>query len=191
MICIREFPDATHRSKTTGSLPNPQAPACYARKTSRKGASMKSITLALVLATTLVCGSVSDAQTVSAEDSLKATHELLMQAVTTANVAMVGNIVHPQAFGFFRQSMRLAELKPGVTITDILTPILADLSAFKLTRYDTIVRAMGDTGIVTLATIAESSKKSDRYLRSTYVYIRTEGNWKLLTWHTSDAPVKK
>jgi hypothetical protein len=152
---------------------------------------MKSITSALVLATTLVCGSVSDAQTVSAEDSLKATHELLMQAVSTANVTMVANLVHPQAFGFFRESMRLAELKPGVTITDIVTPILKDLSSFKLMRHDTVVRTMGDTGIVTLATIAESSKKSDRYLRSTYVYVRTEGNWKLLSWHTSDAPVKK
>jgi len=31
----------------------------------------------------------------------------------------------------------------------------------------------------------------DRYNRGTYVYISEGGNWKLLSWHGSDTPLKQ
>jgi nucleotide-binding universal stress UspA family protein len=156
-----------------------------------KGDPMKTMVLALSLVVVLAGGSAASAQTMTPDESLKATHELLMQAVKSANVAMVTSVVHPQAFGFFRDSQRLAELKPGVTVADVVAPILTDLSAFTLTRSDTQFRRMGDIGIVAVATIAESKKKSDRNLRSTYVYLRSGDTWKLWSWHTSDLPTKK
>jgi len=151
---------------------------------------MKTMVLALSLLTALAGGSAASAQTMSADDSLKATHELLMQAVKSANVAMITTVVHPQAFGFFRESQRIAELKTGVGVADIAAPILNDLSFFTLSRVDTQIRRLGDIGIVAVSTIAESKKKSDRNLRSTYVYVRTGDTWKLWSWHTSDLPKK-
>jgi hypothetical protein len=152
---------------------------------------MKTMVVALSMMVALSVGSVSFAQTLSPDESLKATHELLMQAVKTANVAMVTSVVHPAAFGFFRDSQKLAELKPGVTVADIIAPILSDLSVFTLSRADTQFRRLGDIGIVAVSTVAESKKKSDRALRSTYVYIRSGDTWKLWSWHTSDFPKKK
>jgi ketosteroid isomerase-like protein len=152
---------------------------------------MKLTVLALLMVVALARGSAVAAQTMSADDSLKATHELLMQAVKSANVAMVTSVVHPKAFGFFRDSQRIAELKEGVTVADVVAPILTDLSVFTLTRADTQIRRLGDIGIVAVSTIAESKKKSDRSLRSTYVYVRTGDTWKLWSWHTSDFPKKK
>jgi hypothetical protein len=154
-----------------------------------QGHLMKLTALALLIVVVLA-GASASAQTMSADESLKATHELLMQAVKSANVAMVTTVVHPQAFGFFRDSQKLAELKPGVTVADVVAPILSDLSVFTLTRADTQFRRLGDLGIVAVSTIAESKKKSDRALRSTYVYVRTGDTWKLWSWHTSDFPKK-
>ena len=36
-----------------------------------------------------------------------------------------------------------------------------------------------------------SEKGPDRYVRGTYTYFYDGSNWKLVSWHGSDTPVKK
>jgi hypothetical protein len=152
---------------------------------------MRAKVVCLSAAVLLAGVSTAQAQGLSREESLKGTHTLLMQAVKSANVAMITSIVHPQAIGFFRESQRPVELKPGVAVGDVVPAILTDLSFFTLTQYETTIRQFGDMGLVVLTSYADSSKKADRFLRSTYVYVMAGDAWKLLSWHTSDTPVKR
>jgi hypothetical protein len=132
-------------------------------------------------------------QGASPEESLKAVHQLLERAVASGNISMVSNLVHPQALGFFRESQRLVELRSGYGPAEVLPSVLTDLSGFTSTTYETTYRVVGDVGVVAMTTTAQAkdSRVRDRYLRSTYVYMRAQGTWRLLSWHTSDTPLAR
>ena len=150
------------------------------------------LAIAAVLASSV---STLRAQNLSLEDSLKATHETLMQAVGTASVERVSALIHPRALGFFRTSQRVVQLQPG-DLPVIVQGLLKDLGEVTTSQQplDTSLRVVGETGIVTETTMRESvvsRRKVVRYLRTTAVYLRTPEGWKLASWHTSDAPLEK
>ena len=135
------------------------------------------------------------AQSLSPEDSLKTTHEALMQAVGAASAERVSALIHPRALGFFRNSQRVVQLQPG-DLPAIVQGLLKDLGEVTTSQQplDTSLRVIGETGIVTQTTMRESvvsRRKIVRYLRTTAVYLRTPDGWKLTSWHTSDAPLEK
>src|SRR5262245_24306689 len=106
--------------------------------------------LTLVGVVVLVTAVSAAGQTLSAEDSLKATHEILMQAVTAANADGVAALIHPQALGFFRMSQQVAELQGGSSLRTLVETLLRDLGEFTAQQsLATRVRVVGDTGIVT------------------------------------------
>src|SRR5262245_47740352 len=93
----------------------------------RRGQNMTTNRLVLA-ATVAVCAAASTAgQTLSAEDSLKATHETLMRAVTTADAERVAALIHPRALGFFRMSQQVAELEGGSSLQALVETLLRDL----------------------------------------------------------------
>ncbi|MDH4065063.1 MAG: nuclear transport factor 2 family protein [Acidobacteriota bacterium] len=145
--------------------------------------------LALVLASPLSLRGQDGAN----QESLKSVHGLLTQAVASGNVSMIGNLVHPQALGFFRDSQQLVQLRSGYGPADVVPAVVADLSQFSSVPYDSVFRVAGDVGIVcqTSNSQPKDSRVKPRYLRSTYVYTLVQGNWKLLSWHTSDTPLGK
>ena len=152
------------------------------------------LTAALALAAATAAAAA--AQTLSAEDSLKATHETLIEAVKAANAERVAAIVHPQALGFFRMSQRVADLKGGAALSSLVEGLLRDLGEFTASQQSlsTTLRIVGDTGIVTQTVMREAvveKKKVVRYLRTTGVYVRSADGWKLMSWHTSDTPLVK
>ena len=153
---------------------------------------------AWVIASAVVAGQVASAagQTLSAQESLKATHETLMQAVVAANVERVAALVHPRALGFFRASQRITELQGSANLASLAQGLLKDLGEFTPSQQQqtlgTTVRVVGDTGIVTQTSRRESiveKKKLVRFLRTTAVYIQSPDGWKLISWHTSDSPL--
>jgi hypothetical protein len=154
---------------------------------------------AWVLASAVMVGAVASAagQTLSPEDSLKATHETLMQAVAAANVERVAALVHPRGLGFFRASQQVAELQGSSTnLASLVQGLLKDLGEFTASQVSlsTTIRVVGDTGIVTQTSIRDSivdKKKLVRHLRTTGVYVRSTDGWKLVSWHTSDTPLEK
>ena len=149
--------------------------------------------LTLLFAVALGATASAAGQTISAEDSLKATHEALMQAVTAANADRVSTLIHPQALGFFRMSQQVAELEGGESRRAIVEALLRDLGELTTSQQSltTRIRVIGETGIVTqtLRREATGKKKVVRYLRSTGVYVRSADGWRLISWHTSDSPM--
>jgi hypothetical protein len=149
--------------------------------------------LTAVLALTAAASTAG--QTLSAEDSLKATHQTLMEAVVSANAQRVAALVHPQALGFFRGSLRVADLKGGGTLSAMVEGLLSDLGEFTSNlSLSTTLRLVGETGIVTQTSMREQvveKKKVVRSLRTTAVYVRSNDSWKLVSWHTSDSPLAK
>lgn len=148
--------------------------------------------LAVALSLGLTGSSIG--QTLSPEASLKATHETLMQAILAGSPDRVAALIHPHALGFFRGSQTVAELKGGDSLGPLVGALLKDLGEFTASQQvnSTTLRVEGDTGIVTQTSRRETvvdKKKVPRYLRTTGVYVRSQDGWKLLSWHTSDAPL--
>ena len=136
------------------------------------------------------------AQSLSAEDALKVAHATLMKAVTGADVQRVAVMIHPKAIGFFRASQHAVLLEGGTDRIAIVKGILDDLGQFTTAQssLDVTLRVVGETGVVTQTAVQQmvvSKKKVTAYLRTTAVYIRDADGWKLLSWHTSDIPLKK
>lgn len=129
------------------------------------------------------------------ETSLKVAHETIIKAVTSGNLAVVQGMMNPRASGFFRESQQLVQLSPTVTAAAVLPALIADLGTFaSIGTTDTGYRLFGTIGIVNITAFQKrkpSEKGSDRFVRGTYVYLFEAGNWKLISWHGSDAPLKK
>ena len=133
------------------------------------------------------------------EDQLKATHTVFLEGAKTGNLDLLAALIHPQALGFMRESQSVVQLKPTYGALELLPPLLADLSRFMLTPYEKVYRVIGDTGIVCSITRATpvandpktKKKGSERFNRATYFYTKVEGGWKLLSWHTSEVPLRK
>jgi SnoaL-like domain len=148
---------------------------------------------------TLLASSPLAARAAAPEDSLKLAHGTLVSSILQGNLAMAQGLVHQNALGFFWDSQMLAEIKPEFTPAQALTPIIADLGRFTSTNSATTYRVVGDTGIVCMTSVRvptkeakkEDSKLQTAYYRLTYTYVRDGGNWRLLTWHTSQTPLVK
>jgi hypothetical protein len=149
---------------------------------------------ALALAAVLAWGPALSAQSSSGEQGIRVSHEALLAAVKSGNLTMAQALIHPQALGFYRESQMLVQLSGTYGAAEALPTVLADLGRFSIVPYDATYRVIGNTAVVCMSTnmqAGKSEKVKDRYLRSTYVYIRADGNWKLLSWHTSDTPLKQ
>jgi hypothetical protein len=144
---------------------------------------------------TLAWGAVATAQNAASEDTLKATHQVMFQAVNAGNVAMIAALVHPQALGFFRESQQIVQLSPSVTATTVVAALITDVSRFSSTPFDSATRVVGNVGIVALTAVQTpkpgTKDKENRYLRSSFVYVYSTDGWKLVSWHTSETPLKK
>jgi hypothetical protein len=149
----------------------------------------------LAVAVALGAPAAAAAQAGPDEASLKLAHETVIKAVTSGNLAVAQGMVHPRASGFFRESQQLVQLGTGVTASDILPTLFADLGTFaSISATNTGYRAFGTFGIVNMTAFQKrksSERGPDRFVRGTYVYLWDAGNWKLVSWHGSDTPVKK
>ena len=133
-------------------------------------------------------------QSGATEENLRITHESLFGAIKSGNLTMAQALIHPRALGFYRDSQRIVELRPDYGAAEALPSVLADIGRFSAVVYDASYRIVGDTGIVCMANSLQPKKWEKvkaRSIRSTYVYINADGNWKLLSWHTSDIPLNK
>jgi len=149
---------------------------------------------ALALVAALVAAPLLSAQSAPTEQSLKTTHDALAAALKSGNLTMAQGLIHPQALGFYRDSQMLVQLRAGYGPADALPSVLADLGRFDIIPYDTGYRVIGNTGVVCMSTNLQAKKwekAQDRFIRATYVYVNVNGNWKLLSWHGSDVPLKK
>jgi ketosteroid isomerase-like protein len=93
-------------------------------------------------------------------------------------------------------SQQVAELQGGSSLQVLVETLLRDLGEFTASQQSltTRLRVVGDTGIVTQTVMREAvvdGRKVVRYLRTTAVYVRSPDGWRLMSWHTSDAPLKK
>jgi hypothetical protein len=155
----------------------------------RRNVTARSLALVLALATAPALSAQST------EQAVKTAHETLVAAVKSGNLTMAQGLIHPQALGFYRESVRLVELTINYRPADALPSVLADLGQFVIVPHDITYRVVGSTAIVTMSTSMQAAKKGerikDRSIRSTYVYALVDGNWKLLSWHSSDTPLVK
>jgi hypothetical protein len=128
------------------------------------------------------------------EASLKLVHETVIKSVTAGNLAVVQGLIHPQALGFFRESQQMVLLGSGVTPANILPTLIADLGHFVSTPTNTGYRVFGTVGVAYMTTFQErksNERGPDRFVRGTYTYVWENGNWKMVSWHGSDTPLKK
>ena len=127
-------------------------------------------------------------------DSLKASHRLLAEAVTTANVDLFVKRVHPRALGFFRMSQYSIQFSPRQPLQEMAPTLLADLSLFVSTTLKDVYEVIGETGIVCTTytrtpTTGMDKKARTEHNRATFVYARSGGSWRLVSWHTSHIPL--
>jgi hypothetical protein len=155
---------------------------------------VRQLTIALAVAV-LGLPVAATAQAGANEASLKLAHETVVKAVTSGNLAVVQGIIHPQGAGFFRDSQQLVQLTPTATASSVLPTLITDLGTFAaIATTSTVYRTFGTVGIVNMTAFEKrkpSEKGSDRFVRGTYVYVFEAGNWKLVSWHGSDTPLKK
>ena len=156
---------------------------------------MKTARFILIMILALASTSLLSAQIQqSGEATLEITHELLTNALKSGNLATLSAVIHPRALGFYWQSQSVVQLRGEYSATDALPSVLDDLSKFTTIPTETVYRAIGNTGIVCMSatlTSKQGNKNLTRYLRSTWVYINADGNWKLLSWHSSEVPLTK
>jgi len=149
-----------------------------------------------ILAVVILVGSaaVVRAQARMDEASLTAAHEALVVGVKTANLTMLQAMIHPRGLGFFRESQLPIQLGADFTANNVLPAVVADLGRFMAVPTQTIYRVVGQVGVVMMTALLVAPKESkellDRSSRATYVYVVDGGNWRLLSWHGSDLPVK-
>jgi hypothetical protein len=128
------------------------------------------------------------------EPSLKLAHETLIQSVTSGNLTVATAMIHPRASGFFQESQRPVQLGQDVSAATILPTLITDLGHFNSTPADTAYRVVGPVGVVHMTAFMQAKKGErlpDRYVRGSYIYNWEGGNWKLVSWHGSDTPLKK
>lgn len=159
---------------------------------------MKNLTT-VVLTLALAWWPITATAQAGSEEDLKATHRLVAEAARTGNVAFMESVIHPRALGFMRGSQMIVELDSSTGAREIVTPLIVDMSRFLLTPYQTVFRALGDTGVVCTTVVGKpladdpktGKKGPDMYNRATYLYARLDGRWRLVSWHSSDIPLKK
>jgi SnoaL-like domain len=154
---------------------------------------VRRILLACTIAV-LASGSAAVAQGVSGEERLKVTHQTLLSAITSGNPAMLESVIHRSGLGFFRESQMIVQLGGSYGPKEAIPDVLADLGRFTMAAYDTVYRVAGSTGVVGMAMNFQPKKGEKgppRFIRSTWVYADVDGAWRLLSWHSSDIPLKK
>jgi hypothetical protein len=128
------------------------------------------------------------------EVGLKLTHQTLVSAISSGNPGMLEPIVHRNGLGFYRDSQTIVQLGGSYGSKEAIPDVLADLGRFTIAAYDAVYRVAGSTGVVCMAMNFQPKKGEKgppRYVRSTWVYAEIEGNWRLISWHSSDIPLKK
>lgn len=125
--------------------------------------------------------------------SLKTTYTLLLQAVRQGNVGLVQNLVHPRAIGFFADS-QFPVILGSLKVSEVVSTLVADLAKFTSVQYDAEYRVVGTTGVVAVRTTEQPNRGTrarPSYLRSTFVFTKVDDRWLLVSWHTSEIPLKK
>lgn len=152
--------------------------------------------LGWILAIMIAAASIAPghAQNALGEESLKAAHETMINAMTTANLVVLQAMIHPRALGFFRESQSPAEIRSEFTAADALPSVVADLGRFAAVPTRAVYRVVGQVGVVCMTSALQpkkGEKQAPRYQRGTYIFISEGGNWKILSWHGSDSPLTK
>jgi hypothetical protein len=128
------------------------------------------------------------------EQSLKTAHETLISNIKTANLVVLKAMIHPHALGFFRESHSPAEIRSNFTVDEAIPSVIAEISRFTPFVTDNIYRVVGQVGIVCMTATLQPKKGEKlptQYLRGTYIYVSESGNWRLVSWHGSEAPLPK
>jgi len=128
--------------------------------------------------------------------SLRIAHAILIEAFNSGDLARMETSIHPQALGFFRLSQFPVQLTRRNGIKELGPAIAADLAKFATTDYESEYFVVGDTGIVLNRVALTPKDKWDKeidltFSRLTYVYANSGGRWVLVSWHNSDAPLKR
>ena len=128
--------------------------------------------------------------------SLRIAHAILIEAFDSGDLARMEKSIHPQALGFFRLSQFPVQLTRRSGVKELGPAISADLARFAKTDYESEYLVVGDTGIVLNRVALTPKDKRDKeidltYSRLTYVYTNSGGRWVLVSWHNSDAPLKR
>jgi hypothetical protein len=110
--------------------------------------------------------------------------------VKSGNLTLLEGLIHRSALGFFQESQMLVQLRTGFGPREALGPVVADISSFVTTPYQTEYRVVGDTGVACISAAVKDIKGVTNYLSVTYVYVWADGNWRLLSWHSSRVPLK-
>lgn len=142
----------------------------------------------------VVSASYPAAQGKATEDSLKLAHQTMLSAITSGNPAMMESVLHRSGVGFFRDSQAIVQLGGSYSPKEAVPDVLADLGRFTMATYDAVYRVSGSTGVVCMAAFFQPKKGEQgpqRYIRSTWTYADVDGTWRLLSWHSSDIPLKK
>src|SRR3954466_11670622 len=153
---------------------------------------MKTTFLSIAVALALGWATQPSAQISSSEEAVKTTHAALLAAIKTGNLTMAQAFIHPEALGYFRGSVNMAQLNAAYAPPQAGADVLADLGQFDLTPYQTVYRVKGNVAVVAMYSQLQEKDAKTKYqpLRSTYIYVSSDGNWKLLSWHTSATPDK-
>ena len=153
---------------------------------------MKPLIALLCVVATCVTHSSLEASDVA---SLRIAHGILLAALDSGDIARMERGVHPQALGFFRLSQLPVKLTKENGVKEMGPAIAADHARFANTTFDSKYVVAGNTGIVVSRMALTPKDKRDKnialtYTRVTDVYTYLEGRWLLVSWHTSDAPLK-
>ena len=153
---------------------------------------MKPLIALLCVVATCVTHSSLEASDVA---SLRIAHGILLAALDSGDIARMERGIHPQALGFFRLSQLPVKLTSEIGVKERGPAIAADRARFADTTYDSKYLVVGNTGMVLSRMALTPKDKRDKntaltFTRVTDVYTYSEGRWLLVSWHTSDTPLK-
>ena len=150
---------------------------------------MKIILINLILVTS----AFGQSPKLSDQESLRTVHAFLARAIDSGNLDAIASRVHPEAIGFFRDAHESIVLGPKMGIKEIMPALLENLKGMVSVSYDTDYRVFGDTAIVCDRFVLQRGGRHNRSsapTRTTYVYARSEGQWLLVSWHSSAVPLR-
>jgi hypothetical protein len=128
-------------------------------------------------------------------DDLKAANQKMFEAYVSQDAETIGTLVYPGAVAYtddaafpFVVSIENAQSET----TDLMNTVFSNYDYFVMTPYNMQYKVVGDTGIVwghiTIDTKPTGEPGQTNYLRHISTWIKSDGNWRWITFHNSTIP---
>jgi len=128
-------------------------------------------------------------------DDLKATFEKMFQAYVSQDAETIGTLVYPGAVVYTDDAafpFVVSTENAQTETTNLMQTVFSNYDYYVMTPYNMQYKVVGNTGIVwgyvTINAKPKGEPGQTKYLRHTSTWIKSDGNWRWITFHNSTIP---